>query len=64
MTWPAVEQVCGSAKSFGPEARRHGSVKEECAEAVVESSEGTLSLAILLASVGAREAEVGAVTSK
>lgn len=39
-------------------------MKEECADAVVESSEGTLSLAILLASVGAREAEVGAVTSK
>ena len=56
-----IEQVGGSAEGFSPEARRHGSVKEECVDTIVEGSQGTLSFAILLASVRAQEAEVGVV---
>ena len=59
-----IEQVGGSAEGFSPEARRHGSVKEECVGTIVVGSQGTLSFAILLASVRAQEAEVGVVARK
>ena len=61
MARPPVQQVGGSVESPGPEARRHGGVKQESANAVVQSAQHTLGLAVLLTCVGAGEAKDRAV---
>ena len=58
---PPVDQVSGGLQCVRPEAQRHGSVKKQGADTVVERSEDALGSAILLGSVGAGETQNGAV---
>jgi hypothetical protein len=59
-----VEEVCSSVKCLGPQFRRHRGLKEERANDVVDSTNGTLSLTILLRSVRAGKTENGVVGLK
>lgn len=56
MTWSPVDQIGCCIESFGPEPDGNGCVEEEGAYAVIERTQDTLGFAVLLHSVGAREA--------
>ena len=61
MARSTVEQISGSVQCFGPKTRRHGGLEEEGTHTIIESAQGALCLAILLASIGARQPEYRAV---
>ena len=63
-TWSDVKKEGGGGKSIRPKPRGHVGVKEQHADTVVKSANDTLSAAILLGRVRAREAEDGAVRRK
>lgn len=64
MAWLAVHEVGGRTESLGPETRRHGGVEQQGANAIIERAHGVLGLAVLLAGVGARQMEHGAVSGR
>jgi hypothetical protein len=56
-----VEGVCRLGKSFRPERRRNGGVKEKGTDTVIQSAKHTLSATVLPGCVWTREAEDRAV---
>jgi hypothetical protein len=58
---PAIEEEGGGAESFGPELGWHRGMEQQRAHAIIQSAKDALGLAILLASVGTREAHDSAM---
>jgi hypothetical protein len=63
-TWADIKKESGCGECVGPETRRHVGVKEEGANAVIESAEDTFGATILLRSVWACEAKGGAMSGE
>ena len=54
--WTPIEKIGGRGKSFSPKLRRKMGMKHESAHCVVDGTNSTLSLAVLLRCVRTREA--------
>ena len=59
-----VDEVCGGVKCLNPVDRRETRLKQERAQNVIKSANGTFGFAILLGCVGARHAKGNTVGEK
>lgn len=56
-----IDQIGSCVQGFSPKPRRHGRMEQKSTHTVIQGAKNALCLAILLASIRAREAKDGAM---